>query len=189
MSAAPKGPPGLKISVVGPSGSGKSTIANYLASESEGSSAFKVAPTYTQTVGCRILECERTIDGPLMPIELWDTGGSTDYESCWPAVMKDTDGVVLVYNPENEGHVSESGAWYDFFVKNNSLSDDQCIVFAFAPNAQPEIRPRTSPKLQHLNVVNITIEDGQTLLHQFDRFLRQVKKKLDTKAKKTAEFK
>lgn len=67
---------------------------------------------YTRAqVGVRILECERSLGGPATAIELWDTGGSTDYESCWPAIMKDTTGVILVYNPENEGHVSESGAW------------------------------------------------------------------------------
>ena len=80
--------------------------------------------------------------------------------------------------------MSESGAWYDYFVKNNELSDDQCIVFAFSPNAQPGARQRTSPKLQHLNVINASLEEGPFLLQQFDRFLRSVKHKSD-KAKES----
>lgn len=46
----------------------------------------------------------------MTPIEIWDTSGAPDYESCWPAVMRDTAGVVLVYNPENEGHASCAGS-------------------------------------------------------------------------------
>ncbi|KAH8054131.1 GTP binding protein [Aureococcus anophagefferens] len=177
--AEEKKPTGLKISVVGPSGAGKSTIANFLAADSD-RAQFKLASAYVPTVGVRILECERAVGGgPASAVELWDTGGSTDYESCWPAIMKDTAGVILVYNPDNEGHVSESGAWYDYFVKNNELPDEACVVFAFDPNAQRGTRQRTSPKLQHLNVINASLEDGPFLLQQFDRFLRAVKHKRD----------
>ena len=94
--------------------------------------------------------------------------------------MKDTVGVVLVYNPKNEGQVAETGAWYDYFVKNNDIPDEQCIVFAFCPNAQPGMRQRTSPKLQHLNVINASLDDGPFILQQFERFLRAVKHKVDS---------
>mmetsp|Transcript_19659 Transcript_19659/g.25459 ORF Transcript_19659/g.25459 Transcript_19659/m.25459 type:complete len:163 (-) Transcript_19659:144-632(-) len=151
---------GLKVNVVGPKCSGKTTIANFLASDEV--PAFSLKEHYSETVGCRILECERNFEDGLINIELWDTSGSTDYESCWPAVMKDAAGTILVYNPENEAHVSESGAWYDFFVKNNGLRDEQCIVFAFCPKAEPGMRQRTSPKLQHLNVMNVSLEDGRS---------------------------
>ena len=185
----------------------------------------------------RILECERSLGGPATPVEFWDAGGSTDYENCWPAIMQDALGVVIVapparmpegrsrrrrgravrgvaarvaapprvvcewgrhrgllrtphpqvYNPDNEGHVSESGAWYDYFVKNNELPDEQCIVFAFNPTAQRGARQRTSPKLQHLNVVNVSLEDGPFLLQQFERFLKVIKAKKDALAKE-AEY-
>lgn len=111
----------MKVSVVGPKGGGKTTLSNFLGSEE---AAFQMVPAYAETVGCRILECERDIEGP-MQVELWDTGGSTDYESCWPAVMHEATGVVLVYDPDDEAHVSESAAWYDFFVKKNQLADEQ----------------------------------------------------------------
>ncbi|KAJ1462723.1 hypothetical protein M885DRAFT_505767 [Pelagophyceae sp. CCMP2097] len=188
MSEAARGPAGLKITVVGPTGSGKTTIANYLAAEDPQAAAFKLGAAYQATVGCRILEAERNLSSsgtsPPTVLEIWDTGGSSLYESCWPAIMKDTSGVVLVYNPENEGQVSESGAWYDYFVANNELEDQQCIVFAFSPNAAPGTRQRTSPKLQHLNVINASLEDGPFLLQQFDRFLRLIKIKAEQGASK-----
>lgn len=58
----------------------------------------------------------------------------------------------------------------------------RCIVFAFNPNAQRGTRQRTSPKLQHLNVINASLEDGPFLLQQFDRFLRAVKHKREAAA-------
>lgn len=108
-------------------------------------------------------------------IEIWDAPGAPDYESCWPAIMKDTAGVAIVYDPEKEEHVSESGAWYDFFVKNNNLSDDQCIVFAFTAQRENTKKRKPSPKLEHLNIVNISSEDPRVLSQHFDRFLRTIK--------------
>ena len=173
----PTAPPGLKIVVVGPTQGGKTTVANYIASDEAVDFAYPFE--YNATVGVRILECERNLGGPATPVEVWDVGGSTDYEGCWPAIMHDAHGVVLVYNPEQEGQVSESGAWYEYFVQNNDLPDEACVVFAFDPNAQRGTRQRTSPKLQHLNVINASLEDGPFLLQQFDRFLRAVKHKRD----------
>ena len=33
------------------------------------------------------------------------------FESCWPAIMKGVDGVILVYNPEIPTHDIEVGIW------------------------------------------------------------------------------
>ena len=88
-------------------------------------------------------------------------------------------GVVLVYNPEQEGQVSESGAWYEYFVQNNDLPDEACVVFAFAPNAQRGTRQRVSPKIEHLNVVNISLDDGSLVKTQFERFLKAAKARKD----------
>jgi len=30
---------------------------------------------------------------------------------CWPAIMKDAQGVVLVYNPDNRAHEKEIEIW------------------------------------------------------------------------------
>ena len=90
----PTAPPGLKIVVVGPTQGGKTTVANYIASDE--AVDFEYPFEYNATVGVRILECERNLGGPATPVEVWDVGGSTDYEGCWPAIMHDAHGVVLV---------------------------------------------------------------------------------------------
>ena len=173
----PTAPPGLKIVVVGPTQGGKTTVSNYIASDEAVDFAYPFE--YNATVGVRILECERNLGGPATPVEVWDVGGSTDYEGCWPAIMHDAHGVVLVYNPEQEGQVSESGAWYEYFVQNNDLPDEACVVFAFAPNAQRGTRQRVSPKIEHLNVVNISLDDGSLVKTQFERFLKAAKARKD----------
>ena len=174
----PTAPPGLKIVVVGPTQGGKTTVSNYIASDEAVDFAYPFE--YNATVGVRILECERNLGGPATPVEVWDVGGSTDYEGCWPAIMHDAHGVVLVYNPEQEGQVSESGAWYEYFVQNNDLPDEACVVFAFAPNAQRGTRQRVSPKIEHLNVVNISLDDGSLVKTQFERFLKAAKARKDS---------
>ncbi|EGZ09062.1 hypothetical protein PHYSODRAFT_252263 [Phytophthora sojae] len=95
----------LKILIVGPKEAGKSTIANFLAEHSD---RLGGQERYQPTVGVRILEIEKGKAN----IELWDISGDQNYEACWPAVMKDTDGVVLVYNPESHVHESEAMLWF-----------------------------------------------------------------------------
>ena len=95
-------------------------------------------------------------------------------------LIGDEDNCHDVYNPEQEGQVSESGAWYEYFVQNNDLPDEACVVFAFAPNAQRGTRQRVSPKIEHLNVVNISLDDGSLVKTQFERFLKAAKARKDS---------
>ena len=36
---------------------------------------------------------------------------TTSYESCWPAILADAHGVVLVYNPDKPAHEQEVALW------------------------------------------------------------------------------
>jgi len=94
MSAAAGtgGPAPIKILLVGPSKSRKSPLACMLAGQCDAITAINPGPT----VGVRILELDRSG----VAVELWDVAGDQSYEATWPAVMKDADGVLLVYNPE-----------------------------------------------------------------------------------------
>ena len=38
-------------------------------------------------------------------MELWDSSGAEQYSGCWPAIQRDSQGVVFVFNPENQGQV------------------------------------------------------------------------------------
>lgn len=86
---------GIKIVVVGPQKSGKSGLVSFLAGVSDSPTGLAMEPT----IALRILETERKG----IPIELWDTSGDQSFENTWPAVQKDADGIMLVYNPEIPG--------------------------------------------------------------------------------------
>ena len=125
----------LKIIVAGPKQSGKSTMSNFIS----GHSADLSNERYDPTAGVRILEFE--VNGN--SVELWDASGDHSYETCWRGIMADSDGVVLVYNPDTPGQDAQVGDWFEFFVKKNGLQDDQCIIFAHRHgNSSDRFRPR-----------------------------------------------
>ena len=54
--------------------------------------------------------------------------------------------VVTVYNPEQEGQIEQSGAWYEYFVQNNDLPDEACVVRVRPRRAQRGTRASASPR-------------------------------------------
>lgn len=57
--------------------------------------------------------------------------------------MHESDGVVLIYNPDAPGQDQQIGDWFDFFVRKNNMKDEQCIVFAHRQNeGSDKFRPR-----------------------------------------------
>ncbi|XP_037736691.1 intraflagellar transport protein 22 homolog isoform X3 [Chelonia mydas] len=52
------------------------------------------------------------------------------FETCWPALMKDSHGVVIVFNPELPSHLKEIEMWYSCFVQQQQLLDNQCLLIA-----------------------------------------------------------
>ncbi len=52
------------------------------------------------------------------------------FESCWPAVMKDASGVVVIFNPDVPSHLKEIETWYSLFVSSQGFQDKQCLLIA-----------------------------------------------------------
>lgn len=52
------------------------------------------------------------------------------FETCWPALMKDSHGVVIVFNPDLPSHLKEIEMWYSCFVQQQQLLDSQCLLIA-----------------------------------------------------------
>ncbi|PSN45041.1 Intraflagellar transport protein 22 [Blattella germanica] len=83
---------------------GKTTISNFLSDATEISSG-----DYRPTQGVRILEFEAqnlNVNNRHLKaeVELWDCSGDHKFESCWPAIQKDTQGIIFVYNPSTPDH-------------------------------------------------------------------------------------
>lgn len=131
-----------KILIIGPSRSGKTNIANLL-------SGTKDTPTtdYKETAPLRILETQlegvklagrRMGKGTKVVIELWDVGGSPKFQSCWPAMYKNADGIIYVFNPEVKGQEKELELWYKNFAQPANMPDKHCLVFSHH-SSPPEI--------------------------------------------------
>ncbi|XP_054065253.1 intraflagellar transport protein 22 homolog isoform X3 [Rissa tridactyla] len=118
-----------KVLLVGPRESGKSVLANFVSESTEG------IGSYSPTQGVRILEYEKpnlngNSKGAGCRFELWDCSGDQKFETCWPALMKDSHGVIIIFNPELPSHLKEIEMWYSCFVQQQPLLDSQCLLVA-----------------------------------------------------------
>ncbi|GIY72098.1 intraflagellar transport protein 22 homolog [Caerostris extrusa] len=149
----------VKLLVIGPCECGKSVISNFLADATE-----TISNEYYPTQGVRILEFESdnlNIGGRIAKteVELWDCSGDTKYfffpsffyfcdsyivcvwfENCWPALMKDGNGVIFVYSSDFVNIRKEMDMWYANFVQAQGLKDSQCMVICHRKPNQPETR-------------------------------------------------
>ena len=149
-----------KILIIGPQRCGKTRIANCL-SDFEASPNFE---QYNQTAGVRILESERVIRvegrsvrqqvrplprAPNLPsyspaharaaaqVEIWDCSGDKKYENCWPAILRDAHGVIMVYDPTVKTQEKDIELWHKAFVHGLNLPDSQARDAATPPPPLP----------------------------------------------------
>ena len=151
----------VKILILGPSKTGKSNVANYLSGSRE-------TPTtdYRETAPLRIFEVvlegisvgqKRQVGrGSKCTVELWDVGGNTKFQNCWPAIWNEADGIIFVMNPEVRNQEKELEFWYKTFAGPSEVADEHCLVFchhstppneAVGANAIPRM-PKTLMRCQ-----------------------------------------
>ncbi|KAJ4460335.1 putative intraflagellar transport protein 22 [Paratrimastix pyriformis] len=167
----------MKILVVGPTRSGKTGIVNALAELGGDGNNTNTNPT----VGVRILEVYRSLeerpasDQNRTLIELWDCSGDRKYENCWPALQKDADGIIFVFNPENKTHEREIETLVRAFTTPTQLRDSQCVIFAHHPQPFGMVEPpkpkvaKTFPKIGVLH----TTFGSETIREEFQRLLQR----------------
>ncbi|KAM5228517.1 intraflagellar transport protein 22 homolog isoform 1-T1 [Ctenodactylus gundi] len=164
-----------KILFVGPRESGKTVLANFLTESSD-------ITEYSPTQGVRILEFEnsyvsRNNKGTSCEFELWDCGGDAKFESCWPALMKDAHGVVIIFNADIPSHLREIEMWYSCFVQQQFLQDSQCLLVAHhKPGSGGTTRSLSlSPPLNKLKLVHSNLEDNpEEIRAEFIKYLRSI---------------
>ncbi|XP_019400981.1 PREDICTED: intraflagellar transport protein 22 homolog isoform X1 [Crocodylus porosus] len=166
-----------KILFVGPSEAGKSVLANFVSESAEG------AGGYVPTQGLRILELETPElgagggKGAGCRLELWDCGGDPKFESCWPALMKDAHGVVIVFNPDLRSHLKEIETWYSCFVQQQQLLDSQCLLVAHhKPGSAVESEgPFKAAPLNKLKLIQSSLEeDPEDVRMEFMKYFKSI---------------
>eukprot|EP01112_Ceratiomyxa_fruticulosa_P013712 TRINITY_DN3872_c0_g1_i1.p1 TRINITY_DN3872_c0_g1~~TRINITY_DN3872_c0_g1_i1.p1 ORF type:complete len:207 (-),score=53.71 TRINITY_DN3872_c0_g1_i1:79-699(-) len=175
----------LKILVLGPLKTGKTTLCNFLSGQGKVHSG-KGPETYHPTVGVRIIEFDRELERPRrlsIQVELWDCSGDKKYEYGWPAVMKDAQGILFVFNPY-DANVGARGQqerelenWHSRFAPSIGLRDTQMSVFAH--NSTGEQQQKWRGKLGK-NMLRIPVEctsveyDAEVIRAEFDRLLTRI---------------
>ncbi|XP_059199965.1 intraflagellar transport protein 22 homolog [Centropristis striata] len=169
-----------KIVLVGPSESGKTVLANFL---SDPKPNVEVGSEYRPTQGVRILEFDSQSGGSgdnvnvKCQVELWDCSGHIKFESCWPAMMKDSSGVVILFNPDVPSHFKEIELWYSAFVDAPGLQDNQCLLIAHhKPGCKVDDgRLPLASSMARLTLIHSNLEDEpEDVMHAFCRYLGKV---------------
>ena len=167
-----------KVLVIGPKRCGKTRIANFLAKHDEAPN-FQV---YAPTKGARIIEFEEGVMLGKKPVtasvEMWDCSGDRQYEGCWPAILKDAQGVVLVYDPTIKEQEKDIELWYKSYTARLGLKESCVMLFAHVSQAsgsrstyQP---PRALDKFKFLNTTLDNEDVGRQMRETFNVFLGHV---------------
>ncbi|KAB5522471.1 hypothetical protein PHYPO_G00159890 [Pangasianodon hypophthalmus] len=167
----------VKILLIGPSECGKTVLANFLSDTVE-----TIGGDYSPTQGVRILEFESHHLGSgtkdsACEVELWDCAGDFRFEACWPAFLKDSNGVVIVFNPDIPSHLKEVETWHSTFISSQSLQAGQCLLIAHhKPGSGADTsRPQLAPQLNKLPLFHSNLEeDPEGVRQEFRTYLGNV---------------
>lgn len=110
-------------------------------------------------------------------VELWDCSGDQKFETCWPALMKDSNGVIIVFNVEVPSHLKEIETFYSYFVQQQRLHDSQCLLIAHhkPSSATGRGRPGLAQQLNKLSLIHSNLEeDPEQVRTAFRQYLGTV---------------
>lgn len=164
----------LKIIVVGPPKSGKTEISDIVSAASKGFQG-----NTKPTIALRILEFSTTIDVDGMQsnisVQLWDASGDEKYSAAWPAIARNADGAIIVYNAndKNQGKLIEN------YVKKfcHDVSPIQCLVVAnrIGESEGKPTRPKLPKAYENVQKVIVDIQEStDSFFDQFNTFLGRV---------------
>jgi Rab-like protein 5 len=149
----------LKVIVVGPSTSGKTEIADILSAASKGFQG-----NCKPTVALSVLEFTTMIAvGGLqttISVQLWDSSGDAKYQMGWPAIAKNADGVILVYNAHDKASSRALETYAKTFTQD--LNAAQVLVAANrigAAEGKPS-RPKLTRQLEEAKLVLLNVKEG-----------------------------
>lgn len=158
----------LKVALIGPRMSGKTRIANETA-------GIKIGENQTEpTEGVRILPITKVINAKSPDggerqvkanIEIWDCSGDSKYENCWPAIMKDLNGIVVIFDPTSKTQANDVRIWCERFCLCANLKEGQAIIFAHG-NLTAQHKPlvvKAGKRTVSMPIVNVNLlnPDGE----------------------------
>ncbi|XP_032184219.1 intraflagellar transport protein 22 homolog isoform X2 [Mustela erminea] len=91
--------------------------------------------------------------------------------------MKDSHGVVIVFNADLPSHLKEIEMWYSCFVQQQLLQDTQCLLIAHHKpgSGSDKGSPSLSPPLNKLKLVHSNLEDEpEEIRSEFLKYLKSI---------------
>ena len=110
-------------------------------------------------------------------VELWDCSGDRQYEGCWPAILRDVSGVVLVYDPSIKEQEKDIELWYKSYTARLGLKDAQVLIFAHTASTGGRSTyqaPRALDKFEYLNTTLDSEDVSRSMRDKFRSFLGHV---------------
>ncbi|XP_078143897.1 intraflagellar transport protein 22 homolog isoform X2 [Centroberyx gerrardi] len=91
--------------------------------------------------------------------------------------MKDSNGVVIVFNPDVPSHLKEIETWHSMFISSQGLQDSQCLLIAHHKpgSGAEEGRLPLASHLSRLALIHSNLEEEPEDVRQaFRRYLGNV---------------
>lgn len=171
----------VKILVVGPSKTGKTCVANFITGTRDTATA-----DYKETCPLRILETQvegvkgkrQAGRGAKITVEVWDIGGNTKFQNCWPACYKSADGIIFVMNPEVRNQEKELEFWHKSLAVPGSVPDKHCLIFCHhsaPPENSGNVIPPMPKSLAGIRAMETSLDfQSDNFKEAFDKLVEQV---------------
>ncbi|XP_051891624.1 intraflagellar transport protein 22 homolog isoform X2 [Pristis pectinata] len=91
--------------------------------------------------------------------------------------MKDSNGVIIVFNVDIPSHLKEIETFYSYFVQQQRLHDSQCLLIAHhkPSSATGRGRPSLAQQLNKLSLIHSNLEeDPEQVRTAFRQYLGTV---------------
>ncbi|KAG2496118.1 hypothetical protein HYH03_005721 [Edaphochlamys debaryana] len=86
--------------------------------------------SYQPTAAVRIQEISRVLGIDRVKVQFWDCSGSPQFQSYWPVLAKELDGLLMVVDPSRPDQERDLETFYRNFAEPNNLYTRQCMVMA-----------------------------------------------------------
>lgn len=121
----------------------------------------------------------------MVTVELWDVAGDPKYEQCWPIILKNAQGIVFVYNPEDPEAEKNMEFYINSFAKAAKILPKQCMAFAHHFDCEGETRKsKTLNCFKGVPVTDATAENSATIVPPFEKYFSHLMTILGEKQEK-----
>lgn len=129
------------------------------------------------TEGLRIVEYDLNnvqVDGENVnvDVQIWDASGDEKYTTFWCVFRKNVDGVVFVYNQDDEIGVRKLDYMYNYFVSQPNRSLKTCLVCSVQTE---ENNARLSSVFSKMSQIAVDVENqGEKFKQDFSKYVVSV---------------